>query len=573
MDQLLTQIDHYKSEKFNYNIKNSEWECKMNFEKFSELIALNRNDVIKKYIKKFMNYSDNWFSPLILSNNTEVLNYAIDIGFNFNQELFIDTILLKGNVEVLEKMIEKGFVLNNDLLKKGLILACYGQSKEMIDFFLSKGSNINVDSTKNVEDTPLNSLLGQVNTNDDLFHYLLSLGATPTLENNFTLLQAIENSENLEIIQYLVENFNFNLQSEKLLEKAFVVGASPLIIKYLMDKNCPIKDVSEKLGNYLDSTEYFFEHEKESFNQILELFKEKKINIKKELEEVLIYLAENFVKNSQSYENKYIAVLEPLVKSGYLLDAKIVRYLNAIKNPSNLMSYAKDDILNNVLSEALENNWDIISFSKINFKMDGINFRDIFEKSSKDVITQFLISNKIHEENVLFKIMLNKNLNESEKIELFNQLIKISPSVQNIHYEHKDGNIAAYAKTVKLAEMFLNLDIKPLQINKNGFNSLYYDHMTPELIDFWVKKGLDVNLTYQTDKKSALYYHLSDNKVDVIKTFLKHKAKITTKELKEHLNEKNYHEIMEYKKMLKEKEKLEASLKDKTIKNSIKNKI
>lgn len=544
----------------------------MNFEKFNDLIALNQNEAIKKYIKHFFNHSDNWYMPLILTSNVDVLIYAIDLGFDFNQKNFTNTILLNGPIKVLEKMIEKGFVLDAEKLTKGLILSSYGQNKEIINFFLEKGVDINICDETKKKDTALNALLGNTNATTELFNYMIALGAKPTLEDNYTLCHAIENTDNLEIIQYLVENFAFNLNDELLLSKAFNSGVSPSIIQYLIDKNCPINHVAQNLKNYLDSSVYFFDYEKDNFNQVLDILKKKNRDIQVDLENVLSYVVKCFVKNSPSHLNKYLTVLDSLVKNGYVLDKNTVSYLSSIKNPFNLMSYAKNEVLNEVLAEKLEKNQDITPFVNIQFAMSHSNFFAIFQKSQKEVITQFLKSHKIHETNVLSAIVLNDNLNEKDTIKLVNQLIKLAPNIQSLHCEKKDGTIACYAKTVKLAEMFLNLGVKVLHVNQDGFNALYYDHMTPELIDFWVQKGLDVNLTYKQSKESALDYHLDDNHIEVIKTLIKHKAKISNQKLKEALSASTFKEVFEYKKALQEKFLLEKKLKNKNI-QPIKNKI
>ena len=565
----------------------------MNQNQFFQAINNNQFDLIKKNIYQFVHINfqnSEGDTPLSLSlkeSKLEISHFLLENFADFNNFEVLKQCLNNGHFELLDRF------LNNkvDIFQKDkddttlLMLASKNHLKKYVDYFVQKGLNINERNKKGYNS--LDHCLLSFNDDDNFFQHLITLGAEVSTESSVkpsyfqskgyyynALSLAVANTNNLKIIQFLLDNYPFDLKEMKskrqdILHLAFASNAHLEIIKYLVNYGVSIDATDGYLYNQLiNNIKYYDKYEKKSLFEKMNFLVYSKVALDHtQIHDMQVYLIDNKEIDEKSKLKLVIDLVYFYQQFNYKISPIEIDYFLKENVHPRIFAYANKKSIGNVLIDKMksEDYQSIDKLFSLKFKLEKEDEYYILETQNEEVVERYLKCEAASFNNN-FILSLADNIHLS--IEKQKQFIQICIDKKcNIHTTNEYlENVCFFVRTKELAQYFIDLGVDYNQLAKTNYSALYSCNINPELIDFWIKMGLDIN--HKDDENftpldNYLVYAEDGTEInlEIIEAFFQHGAILNTNVLNSiSPDEKVGKHIVDLYKAISEKKELEASI-------------
>lgn len=546
----------------------------MNYIQFHQAIKQNKFELFKNFLPIFFNEHNavseyDLLSFCIFENRPEMAKFIMDNNYQFDAYQAIKNCLYLTHFSLIDYILDKSTTFTQEQINDLLLFSAQLHNKKYFEIFLDLGANLN--TLNSMDESCLDVCVKVMNDNMDFFNYLISIGLKPNEKKHITIKNAIIFSHNIEIIKYLFDHTKTKPIFDKNFAKCCLEASlEPNIIELLikkgmkLDKWCP-------LYVYFCKYYHFGDYEKQQLLSLIEVFKNNHIAMPTlSMSNVSVQCFKKTV-NPNCQHKIYLTLLEYLLNCGEKLPNNKIAYLLNKSDAQNLLSFASDTQINEVIADYLNKTMFFFSSEEffinvlnLNFNLSNNNFLNILCHANEKVFKQ-AIQSKYYQPSktcYLFALALNgNNFTDNTLIELMENY----PNTNNINQLSADSiNILFYLKKEALIEKALCLGANQHHLDPKGCNLLHYSHMTPALVDFWVSKGLDINENYDKLGYSSIFNHLKpstlDSSLELIKCFLNHGAKVNIKTLESRMDKYQFTKIKDFAILTQEKIKLEESL-------------
>jgi ankyrin repeat protein len=550
--------------------------------------AVRNNDItlVKNHIHEFANinfaYKIGHYSLLELATlykNQEIAQLLIENNANIQSFELMRVCLQTKQFAFLKQLLDKGFDIHQTSEKGENLLMCaasYG-AIEYIKFFSEKGLDLlKTDSTKS---TVLDYALTYPQASLEFIQTLLDEGIKCSV---YTLSQAIKN-QNLDVVKLIVNNCPESFVEEIVKEAQFFNYEVNLeVIEYILDNfnyDYYLQKYQSNSINIIKDIHSYDESEKLNIFNRLELLKKhnifpNNICIRDMLNHYINATPQEF--EPEARYQLISTLCEYFDANDYFPEIKEIKYLlNAPKLNPLLYKVYKDNPnrVHNIWQEFKSfddsrSHPTLLNLIKLDILLSSREQGKFLQMSSYKLINQYLALKKDKDmESSLINVLLNKEISTHEKIDLINQCLSLGANI-NVKTPSYEQNLFFLTTEPKVAQHLIDLGLNYYELNSDGHNVYSSTYMNPEMLDFWQEKGLDINQYSEQSKTNITNQKIIDGQIshNMLVEYIKRGAKVEDEILKE-----NFKSSFDELKSLQEKYLFEHILdEDKKSKNKLK---
>lgn len=555
----------------------------MNQNQFFQAISENNIELVKKHVQTFphINFKngekDTPLSLAIKHSRLEIIDVLIENFAEFNNYPILSATLNSNLCNLFDFFLEKKVDIFQKDEKNNINLLMIASKKHLtqyVDLFIKKGMKINEEDKEGFN--ALDYALDTYHDNDEFFKYLISQGAKPrthcekNIKNSLSL--AISSSQNLSIIQYLIENFEFNFdemkkENEYVLDVAFSNNAPIEIIFYLVKSGVKIEHHETDLyDSILDCLKYYDKYEKRKLFEKFNFLEENGVLLNTEIINTMqTKIIDSDILDKTSKYRLLIDLVGFYVNHyNYKLSPIEIDYFLKEESHCRIFENASRKTLGETLINYLQKN-NLKYIDKIfdlGFKLNKEQEVYLLTHQNQTLIEKYLSSsNAAFFDEALLSLVDNINLS----LDFQKKWVKVCVEKKcNIHVANEDlENIFFYVRHPEIAEIFVNLGVDFNYLSENQSNAFFSINCTPQLVHYFAQIGMDIEKRDESHAFSALDKHLDYRNdtidLEIVKSFLENGA-ILNKDLLDDLDEETEDTILQFNQSILEKKQLEKKM-------------